>query len=51
MCVCVLDREGNRVFAIRALAVVETTVYLTGNSDCLPVCVNHFHHLINVTLV
>ena len=35
--VCVLGMQGSRAFAIRALAVLETTVYLNGYSDCLPV--------------
>ena len=39
MCIrlCILDREGNRVFASRAQAVVQTVVYLTGFTfnDCL----------------
>ena len=42
MCVCVcacvpvhvLDTEGSRVVARRALVVVETAVYVTGFSDC-----------------
>ena len=28
VCVCILDREGNRVFASRVPVVVETAVYL-----------------------
>ena len=34
---CILDREGNRVFASRAQAVVQMVVYLTGFTfnDCL----------------
>ena len=33
---CILDREGSRVFASRALvAVVQMVVYLTGYGDCL----------------
>ena len=36
VCVCILDREGSRVFASGALvAVVQMVVYLTGYSDCL----------------
>ena len=35
MCVCVLDREGSRVFASKALGVVKTAVHLTDDSDCL----------------
>ena len=40
VCVCacvpvhVLDKEGSRVVASRALVVVQTAVYLTGYSDC-----------------
>ena len=30
VCVCVLDREGSRVFASRALVVQKRVVYLTG---------------------
>ena len=33
---CVLGMQGRRAFAIRALAILETTVYLNGYSDCLP---------------
>ena len=35
MHVCVLDREGSRVVASRALVVVQTSVYPTGYRDCL----------------
>ena len=31
--VCVLDREGSRVFARRAQVAVQTAVYLTSYSD------------------
>ena len=47
VCVCVLDVEESRAFTSRALVTVQTAVYLTGYSDCL----NHSHHLINITLV
>ena len=39
------------MFANRALVVVWVAMYLTGYSDYLMVSVNHFHHLIAVTLV
>ena len=35
MCVCVLDREGSRMFANRAVAAVQAAVYPTGYSNCL----------------
>ena len=36
VCVCVLGKEGSRMFASRALLVEQTAVYLTGYCDCLP---------------
>ena len=35
VCMCALDEEGSRVFASRALGVVQTAMCLTGYSDCL----------------
>ena len=35
MCACVLDRDGSRVFASRALIVAQMTAYLTVYSDYL----------------
>ena len=34
VCVCVLDREGSRMFASIAVVVVWTAVYLTGYNNC-----------------
>ena len=35
VCVCVLNEEGNKVVASRAVEVAQTAAYLTGYSDCL----------------
>ena len=35
VCVCVLDREGSRMFASTAVVVVWTALYLTGYNNCL----------------
>ena len=51
MGVCVLDRQGNWVFACTALVIVWTAVYLTGYSDYVTDSVSHFRHLLDVTLV
>ena len=32
-CVCILNREGSRVFVSTALVGVQTAMYLTGYSD------------------
>ena len=44
------DGKGSRVFATRALVVVQIAVGLTSYDDW-PVSVNHFRHLIDVTPV
>ena len=47
----VLDREGSKVLSGRALAVVQTAVYLIGYSDYLTSFHEPFCHIIDVTPV
>jgi len=52
VCVCVLDGEGNRVFASRALVVVSTDGSVSGQLVIVrPVSMKHICSLVAVTLV